>query len=135
MTNPYKKRAKAGWNSDKKESNRAERNYEETDIDDQLAETTKVGAKTKKAKSSKEDKKLLSIVRDLRFCVKLSGGDVESLSKASKNRDWFDSIRQSYYQKCRKGIPELKKALENKDLDKKVRKQIEEVLDKVGDIK
>ena len=134
MTNPYKKRAKAGWNSDKKESNRAERNYEETDIDDQLAETTKVGAKTKKAKSSKEDKKLLSIVRDLRFGIKFSGGNIENLNQAKIGGDWYNRIRQSYYQKCKKGVPELKKALENKDLDKKVRKQIEEVLDKAGEV-
>ena len=55
MTAPYKKRALAGWNHDKKQSNRDERQYEPNDIQDQVAEESKVLAKPKN-KPTKTDK-------------------------------------------------------------------------------
>jgi hypothetical protein len=130
MTAAYKKRAKGGWcggKSHKEESNRGERNYEDKEIQEQLEETSKVRKAVKKTYSDKDINRTLS---KMRWIHKFSHGNVENLNKKDPNArgDWFQSIRQEYYQEYKKLLPEVTKLLERQDLPAKVRRQVIEVL-------
>jgi hypothetical protein len=130
MTAPYKKRAKAGWSSDKKESNRSERSYEEVEISEQVVETTKVGS-NKKPKLSWKERQVKNMLSDLKYAFKLSKGNIEDLNKHTDS--WSGSWRQSYYQKCKKYLPMIKNTVKDEDLSNKVKKQMNEVLDCFGE--
>lgn len=127
MTAAYKKRAKAGWNGGKaykSESNRSERIYEAEDIAEQEREVEKSSkAKQRPSGEVREIKRLLS---DVKFAIKLSGGDIETINVHDDS--WSGSIRQEYYQKYKKAIPALEKHLEQTEMDNKLRRNIEEVL-------
>jgi len=127
MTAAYKKRAKGGWNKDKDVSNSKERSYEDKDIQDQLEEVSKVRKAVKKTYNNKDIQRQLS---SLRWIAKFSKGDVESLNKRNPNMrgDWFEGIRQGYYQDYKKLIPEVTKLLERDDIPAKIRRQVIEVL-------
>lgn len=128
MTAPYKKRAKAGWNRDKKQSNRDERAYEAVEVAEQALEETKHKSKVKVLSS--EEKAIKAKIRSIRWAVKLSRGNgIESLNRHGDN--WMDSLYQEYYQKAKKAIPELEKLLSDDRLSNKLRREIEEILSKV----
>jgi hypothetical protein len=129
MTAPYKKRAKAGWSSDKKESNRSERAYEKTDVNDQVAETTKVV--NKKPKISWKEKQIKNMLRDLKYAYRLSKGNIEDLKKYTDS--WSSNWRQGYYQKCKKYLPMIKLTANDEDVSNKIKKQMKEVIDMYGE--
>lgn len=132
MTAPYKKRAKAGWNSDKEVANRSERAYEEVDINDQVAETTKVGSK-KKPKLSWKEKEIKRMLQDLKYAHKLSKGNIEDLNYKESRDSWSNQIRQVYYQKVKKYLPRIKLVVNDEDISNKVKKHMREILDMYGE--
>lgn len=129
----YKKIAKQGWNKDKKASNRKLRAYEEIEIAEQLEEKSSVGKAVKK-KVSRSEKQIARDLSNLRFVFKFikrhtPNVDISDLKKPDpKYSEWFNGIRQGYYQEYKKLIPEVSRALNRDDLPRKLRKQIIEVL-------
>jgi hypothetical protein len=130
MTSAYRKRAKGGWSKDKDVSNRKERSYEDSEIREQLEENTgKVRKVVKKSYSDKEVTSLLSSLRYIyKFALNHAHGDVENLKFPECSGEWFNKIRQEYYQDYKKKLPRLIKLLERDDLPKKIQRQIKEVL-------
>ena len=136
MTAPYKKRALSGWNHDKKQSNRDERQYEPNDIKDQVAEESKVLSKPKN-KPTKTDKNITRSISNLRYALKRGGGSLEALKeKANKlpSDSWSTGWYMRMYQEARVAIPELRELLQNPETKSKIRRQIQELLDQVGDL-
>jgi len=138
MVAEYKKRAKKGWTvgkGEKRSSNKIERKYIQSDINDSVAEETKVGKPSeKKDKQTKEHKEILRLVRDVKFALRLSGGMIERLRIRRGNGDYFDSMNNEYYQKYKKNIPKLAEYLDQ-DLPAKLKRQIREILDAAGEQK
>jgi hypothetical protein len=131
MTAPYKKRADT-WSRDKKESNKAERAYEPTDIEDQLAEESALAPAVKKKKPSKKEKELKSHISNLKWAIKWArNGSLDELKKSGGLGGIFDSHRQRLYQDAKKAIPILREEVNNPDLPSKLKKHIKELLDKV----
>jgi len=136
MTAPYKKRALSGWNHDKKQSNRDERQYEPNDIKDQTAEESKL-LSTKKKKPTKTDKNTTRAISNLRYALKRGGGSLEALKeKANKlpSDSWSTGWYMRMYQDARKEIPYLRELLQNPETTSKIRRQLKELLDQVGDV-
>ena len=135
MTAPYKKRALAGWNHDKKQSNRDERQYEPNDIQDQVAEESKVLAKPKN-KPTKTDKNITRSISNLRYALKRGGGSIEALKdKADKApSSWSTGWYMKMYQDAKKEIPELRELLQNPEIKPKIKRQIQELLDQAGEL-
>lgn len=133
MTAPYKKRALAGWNHDKKQSNKDERQVEPLDIKEQLAETHK--AKPSKTKKNSKDKHAINLVRNMRNALKFGDGYVHTLkAKAVKQNDsWFGSFYMEYYQKAKKAMPELQVLVDDQELSGKTRRLIRDILDQYKD--
>lgn len=126
MTAPYKKRAKAGWNNDKAAANRSERIYEPKDVSEQLAEETPHKAKKK---PSRGEKKLLNMLRDVKWAIKFSRGDIENLNV--HDGTWSGSMKQERYQLCKRAVPYFQEELKRDDLDNKLRRRIEEALERL----
>lgn len=130
MTAPYKKRAKAGWcggKAYKKEANRSERIYESEDVAEQEREIEKHFKA--KSKPSENERKIKQLLRDIKTALKISRGDIESLNVHGDS--WLDGMMQEYYQKCKKAVPILQKHLEETEMTNKLRRNIEEILEKL----
>jgi len=133
MTAPYKKRAKSGWNTDKHESNRGERTYEPTDIEEQLSEESKLSPVQQKKKPNKSEKKVKPLISDLKWALKWARGKgLRSLIEQT-DQSYFSSHRQSLYQRAKKALPTLREGVNNPELSNKVKKHIRELLEQVGD--
>lgn len=130
MTAPYKKRAKAGWNRDKAQSNRDERQYEAKDVEDHMAEETRRGPAKKKL--SYKEREVKAMISDIRWALKIARGKgLESLKQSGTEPDsWMRSYYQRYYQLAMRAIPKLKVVANDADLPSKVRRQIAEILEK-----
>jgi hypothetical protein len=129
MTAEYKKIAKQGWSKDKKQSNRKLRNHEPIEIAEQLSEESPVRKVVKKSYNEKDITRTLSSLRYIhKFVLRHCSGDVDKLKFPDINSEWFSGVRQEYYQKYKKLIPEVTKLLERDDLPSKVRRQVIEVL-------
>lgn len=156
MTAAYKKRAKGVWNRDKGLSNSKERilsnqlEKEASVADSAFVEDLilrnecneefnryllgeweeQVPEPFKKKKTN--DKYITRLLSSLRYVHKFAqnhaGGSVESLRLQDNKSDWWNEIRQEYYQQYKKQIPELQKLLERDDLPSKLRRQMIEVL-------
>jgi hypothetical protein len=132
MTAPYKKRAKAGWNTDKTQSNRDERNYEPVDVAEQVAETSKLRKVTDKKKPSKLEREVKKALDDVKWALRwTTDGDIESLRNPPEAMNqWSRNYRQELYQAAKKSLPKLHEYLKM-ELPNKLRKHILEVLEKV----
>jgi len=104
MTKSYKKRAKAGYESDKKKSNRSERVYEKSEISKELEKLEqgdefreKGGKKKKRTKRQKLEKKLTSDEKYYRMLKDSKNGWV---------KDFAESLRQSI-EKTKEKLKEL----------------------------
>jgi hypothetical protein len=156
MTEPYRKRAKGGWNHDKDVSNRKERSYEARLVKDASIEDSafvedlvirsecnqelnaRLGgyeveeSNTGKSKKKKDYKKVISLLSSLRyiynFALNHAHGDVENLRFPECSGEWFNRIRAEYYKDYKKKLPQVIKLLERDDLPKKIQRQIKEVL-------
>lgn len=135
MTAPYKKRALSGWNHDKKQSNRDERQYEPVEIEDQTTEKSSVGKKTDKKKVSSREKKILSLLRSARWALKMAGGDInalraKALAESKRPSSW--NLYMRLYNENRLLHLKFDLWLADESISTKVRKQIQEVKDKFG---
>lgn len=134
MTAPYKKRAKAGWSSDKDESNKAERAYEPDDIADQVSEKSLVSAVVTKKKPSKREKEIKKHINDLKWALKWARGKgLESLKEYKDGDAYFGSHKLELYRDAKKALPILREEVNKLDLPSKIKKHIRELLDQVGD--
>lgn len=131
MTAPYKKRALAGWNHNKAQSNKDERQYETKDIKDQTTDTPSTKGTASNKKSLKE-KQVQRTIRSVSWALKRAGGKILNLKvKANQSDGWSKSWYVKMYQDCKDGIPELKLLVDDQELSSKIRRQIREVLDSV----
>lgn len=87
MGNEYKKRAKGGYESDKKASNRSERGYEAKDIEEQLAETNSY--KKSKKKLNKIDKEAKKHLKNIHFFEKTCKTVEEAKELIARHRSNF----------------------------------------------
>jgi hypothetical protein len=130
MTAPYKKRALAGWNHDKKQSNKDERKIEPKEVAEQLNETVK--PQGKRTKKNSKEKKVQAMCRAVKWALKRGDGRVDSLKfKALREDGWFRSHYERMYQDCKNKLPQLKEMVDDQELSSKVRRQIREILDSV----
>lgn len=135
MTAPYKKRALAGWNHDKRQSNRDERQVEELDIEDQTAETSNVSKKVNKKKSNTREKKILRILSSCRWAIKMAGGDINAIRAKARDEsrgDWSRQMYMRFYNENRSLHLKFDLWLADEGLSTKVKRQILEVKDKLG---
>ena len=134
MTEPYKKRAKAGYNSNKDESNRAERRYDEIDIDDQLAEDSKVTGKHKpNKKPTKYEKEVKSMIREVRMGLYFGKGSISGLNNRVTEGGVLCSMMLGYLRRAKEAIPKLREAVKSDVLPAKLKRLAKEMLDMVGD--
>lgn len=131
MTAPYKKRAKAGYNTDKSISNKSERKFEDIEIKEQQSETTKVTPATEKAKTTKIEKDIKRHLSNLKWAVRNSKGmGLEQLRKKDPS-SFMSHYHFELYRDAKIAIPVLQEALNHPELPSKVKKLIRELLDKV----
>lgn len=138
MTAPYKKRALSGWNHDKKQSNRDERQYEQVDIDEQTSETSSVSKKVNAKKHNKREKEISRALSTIRWALKMARGDINALKaravEESKNKSSWNYMTR-YYNEVRLLSVKLDIWLKDENISPKLRRHIEEVKDKLGVLK
>lgn len=130
MSKFLKKLAKAGWNKDKKKSNRAIRNQEYKEIKDQLEGdkgTIKPTNSPKKYKD-KDHKKALNYLWHYKIYVRFERDKFEE-------GDWFSRTMTSSKSKLVKGREEMKNIVENKLVRNSILNELEFVLGLIKDLK
>lgn len=100
---------------------------EAQDIEEQLSDTSKVGAGPKRRIS--QTKELEKALRDLHWIIKFSKDDIEKLNVHGDS--WMDRVYQEYYQKYKKHVSFLKEQMGREDLDNKLKRRLVEMLEKV----
>ena len=123
MTADYKKRAKAGWNAGKfykKESNRSERNRDSVEINKQTQEVT--SCPSKKIKYSGVHNDINKVIKSFRHTVKM----LERYK--SYTTEYFVNMRHTYNNQLKQLTPKLESYMLREDADKKLVKQIKELL-------
>lgn len=125
MKSAYKKRAKSGWTtgkSHKKESNSSERIYDRTEISEQTQEVTKPLKSSKKMSSY--DRKINNHIKRFRSAKKWLDRHLNSTTE----NDWVHSINSTYTRRIKELTPLLESYILQEDADKKLIKQIKELL-------
>lgn len=137
MTADYKKRAKAGYNTDKKSSNRSERVYEKEEIRAANSENSTLSKPRSKKKLSKLDKDMKTAMSDIRYFIKRYGSEESAVNEMNNEKrrgdDWWTRWVESRLSDFRKNKKLVLENRENSKLDKKISRQIPEILILLGE--
>lgn len=138
MTEPYKKRVKAGFNSDKKISNRKERIYEKEELKGAYLDLVYFpdepefsSIKPVKKKPSKLEKNVKRALSDIHYTIKFSQrffNGIKGLKLSDAGDNWSAEFRKRLYSDYKEAI-KLLKSVENDDrLDNKLKARINKAL-------
>lgn len=133
MTAPYKKRAKAGWNSDKTLSNKSERRFEEVEIKEQLSNESKIQSASEKKPKSKIEESIKTHLSSMKWAIRSSKGlGLENLLTQSRAQQggYFAGHYSELYRSAKLAQPILEQALNDPELPSKIKKLIKELLQK-----
>ena len=139
MTAEYKKRAKGGWNvgkGAKSQSNRDERQYEKQEISELVEDSETNTVPKTSPKLSTLDKKLKNSLRDIRYVLKIykSEEGLKQKIKDSTRDNWYINRLNIYLQRYKNDVRLIKSYRNSDSVDRKVRRQIEEVINLIGEI-
>lgn len=107
---PYKKRAKAGWNTDKEQSNKDERAFAKREINELLNEEENP---TELAKAPTKAKKKPLKAKDVRNKIKYTEDRIKFFSSDRYKSNWIKGVIARYEKKL-KELNELLSELEKK---------------------
>ena len=133
MTAPYKKRAKAGWNNDKKLANKSERRFEENEIKEQLSNESKIQSSSEKKPKSKIEESIKEHLSSMKWAIRSSKGlGLENLLTQSRSQQggYFAGHYSDLYRRANIAKPILEQALLEPELPRKIKKLIKELLQK-----